>query len=306
MKAVRFHEYGDFDVLRVEEVEDPVPGAGELLLRVRAAGVNPIDWKIVHGWVSGGKPLAEPRGLGFDVAGIVEQVGPDVSGVAPGDELLGSPTSPSYAELALSRPGLLVRRPPGVPWNVAGGLGVVVGTAYATLARLAVEEGETLLVLGASGGVGSMATQLAAARGVRVIGTSSPSKLEQVRALGATPVAYGDALAERLREAAPEGVDAALDASGHGELAAAVALAGGPERVLTIASSADAAELGVEFHAGGGGEHMVSALEEVLPLIESGAISFPLAGAYDLGEVGDALRESEHGHPAGKLVVTPG
>jgi NADPH:quinone reductase-like Zn-dependent oxidoreductase len=306
MKAVRFHEYGDFDVLRVEEVEDPVPGAGELLLRVRAAGVNPIDWKIVHGWVSGGKPLAEPRGLGFDVAGIVEQVGPDVSGVAPGDELLGSPTSPSYAELALSRPGLLVRRPPGVPWNVAGGLGVVVGTAYATLARLAVEEGETLLVLGASGGVGSMATQLAAARGVRVIGTSSPSKLEQVRALGATPVAYGDGLAERLREAAPEGVDAALDASGHGELAAAVALAGGPERVLTIASSADAAELGVEFHAGGGGEHMVSALEEVLPLIESGAISFPLAGAYDLGEVGDALRESEHGHPAGKLVVTPG
>jgi NADPH:quinone reductase-like Zn-dependent oxidoreductase len=141
---------------------------------------------------------------------------------------------------------------------------------------------------------------------VRVIGTSSPSKLEQVRALGATPVAYGDGLAERLREAAPEGVDAALDASGHGELAAAVELAGGPERVLTIASSADAAELGVDFHAGGGGEHMVPALEEVLPLIESGAISFPLAGSYDLGEVGDALRESEHGHPAGKLVVTPG
>jgi NADPH:quinone reductase-like Zn-dependent oxidoreductase len=305
MKAVRFHEYGDFDVLRVEEVDDPVPGEGELLLRVKAAGVNPIDWKILHGWLSGGQPLAEPRGLGFDVAGIVERVGPGVIGVAPGDELLGSPTTPAYAELALSRPAMLVRRPPGVPWEVAGGLGVVVGTAYATLARLALREGETLLVLGASGGVGSMATQLAAARGVRVIGTVSPSKLEQVRSLGATPVAYGDGLADRLRDAAPGGVDAVLDASGHGELAAAVELAGGPERVLTIASSAEAAEQGVEFHAGGGGENTITALEEVLPLIEAGTISFPVAGIYDLGQVGDALHESEHGHPAGKLVVMP-
>jgi NADPH:quinone reductase-like Zn-dependent oxidoreductase len=306
MKAVRFQEYGDFDVLRVDEVDDPVPGEGELLLRVKAAGINPIDWKIVHGWVSGGKPLAEPRGLGFDVAGVVEQVGPGVSGVAPGDELLGAPVSPAYAELALSRPELLVRRPPGVPWEVAGGLGVVVGTAYATLARLAVKQGETLLVLGASGGVGSMATQLAVARGVRVIGTASPSKLEQLRALGATPVAYGDGLAERLREAAPDGVDAVLDASGHGELAAAVELAGGTERVLSIASSAEAAKQGVEFHAGGGGEHTLTALEEVLPLVEAGTISFPIAGTYELGQVGDALRESEHGHPAGKLVVVPG
>jgi NADPH:quinone reductase-like Zn-dependent oxidoreductase len=306
MKAVRFQEYGDFDVLRVDEVDDPVPGEGELLLRVKAAGINPIDWKIVHGWVSGGKPLAEPRGLGFDVAGVVERVGPGVSGVVPGDELLGAPITPAYAELALSRPDMLVRRPPGVPWEVAGGLGVVVGTAYATLARLAVKQGETLLVLGASGGVGSMATQLAAARGVRVVGTASPSKLEQLRALGATPVAYGDGLAERLREAAPDGVDAVLDASGHGELAAAVELAGGPERVLSIASSAEAAKQGVEFHAGGGGEHTLTALEEVLPLIEAGTISFPIAGTYELGQVGDALRESEHGHPAGKLVVVPG
>jgi NADPH:quinone reductase-like Zn-dependent oxidoreductase len=306
MKAVRFHEYGDFDALRIDEVDDPVPGEGELLLQVKAAGVNPIEWKILHGWLSGGKPLAEPRGLGFDVAGVVERVGPGVSGVVPGDELLGSPITPAYAELALSRPDMLVHRPPDVPWEVAGGLGVVVGTAYATLVRRAVTAGQTLLVIGASGAVGSMATQLAAARGVRVIGTGSPSKLEQLRALGATPVAYGDGLAERLREAAPDGVDAVLDASGHGELAAAVELAGGPERALSIASSANAAEQGVEFHAGGGGEHTLTALEEVLPLIEAGTISFPIAGTYGLGQVGDALRESEHGHPAGKLVVIPG
>jgi NADPH:quinone reductase-like Zn-dependent oxidoreductase len=305
MKAVRFHEYGDFDVLRVEEVADPVPGEGELLLRVKGAGVNPIDWKILHGFLAGGQPLAEPRGLGFDVAGIVEALGAGVSGFAVGDELLGAPTTPAYAELALSRPEQLVRRPAGVPWEVAGGLGVVVGTAYATLARLAVQKGETLLVIGASGGVGSMATQLAVARGVRVLGTASPSKHEQVRALGASAIAYGDGLADRLREAAPDGIDAVLDASGHGELAAAVELVHDRRRVLTIAASQQAEELGVEFHAGGGGELTIQALEEVLPLIETGAISFPVAGTYGLDDVAEALRESEHGHPAGKLVVTP-
>jgi NADPH:quinone reductase-like Zn-dependent oxidoreductase len=306
MRAVRFSEYGEpAEVLRVEQVEDPEPGAGEVVISVRAAGINPIDWKIVHGMTAGGTPLAESRGLGFDVAGVVERVGPDVGGFVTGDEVLGAPTSPAYADRALSRPELLVRRPAGVPWEVAGGLGVVVGTAFATLARLAVKEGETLLVVGASGGVGSLATQLAIARGVRVIGTANPSKLEQVRALGATPVAYGEGLAERLREAAPDGVDAALDTSGHGELGAAVELAGGPERVLAIASSAGAAEQGVEFHAGGGGELTIAALEEVLPLIEAGTISFPIAGTYDLGQVAAALQESEHGHPTGKLVVVP-
>ncbi len=305
MKAVRFHEYGDVDVLRVEEVQEPVPGEGELALRVRAAGVNPIDWKILHGAVSGGKPLDAPRGLGVDVAGTVEAVGPGVEGFAPGDELLGSPTTPAYAELALSRPEMLVGKPPAIPWEIAGSLAVVIGTAYATLERLGLREGETLLLLGASGGVGSAAVQLALARGVRVIGTASESKLEDVRALGAIAVAYGEGLEERLREAAPDGVDAVLDASGHGELEAALAVAGGAGHALTIAASAAAQELGVPFHAGGGGELTTTALREVLPLIERGSFLFPIAGVYDLAQVGDALRESEHGHPAGKLVVMP-
>ena len=126
-----------------------------------------------------------------------------------------------------------------------------------------------------------------------------------MRALGATPVPYGDGLAMRLRELAPDGADAALDASGHGELPALIELCGGPERVLTIASSAEAQQLGVTFHAGGGGELTLTALGEVLALIEAGSFSFPIAGVYDLGQVGEALRESEHGHPAGKLVVVP-
>jgi NADPH:quinone reductase-like Zn-dependent oxidoreductase len=305
VKAVRFHEYGDFDVLRVEDVEDPVPGEGELLLRVRAAGVNPVDWKILHGWMAADVPLEAPRGLGFDVAGVVEQTGPGVDDFAPGDEVLGIPAGPAYAELALARPEALVRKPPGIEWPLAGGLGVVAGTAYATLDRLAPELGETLAIAGASGAVGSLAAQLAVARGVRVIGTTSAARAGQVEALGVTPVPYGGDLLERLKEAAPEGADAALDASGHGELAALVELAGGPARVLSIASYAEAQELGVEFHAGGGGGHQRAALEEVMPLIESGRISFPVAGIFALGEVGEALRESEHGHPMGKLVVVP-
>jgi len=305
VRAARFHAYGDLDSISVDEIEPPVPGEGEISLRVRAAGVNPIDWKILHGMLAGGEPLDGPRGIGVDVAGIVERVGPGVSSVSPGEEMLGSPISPAFAEIALSRPELLVRKPPAVSWEVAGSLAVVVGTAYATLDRLKLTAGETLLILGASGAVGSVAIQLALARGIAVIGTAGGAKLGQLERLGATPVLYGDGLAERLREAAPEGVDAALDASGHGELALAVELAGGTQRVLTIASAAGAGELGVEFHAGGGGDLSVRALEEVLPLIAAGSFEFPIAGIYDLGQVADALRESEHGHPAGKLVIVP-
>ncbi len=305
MRAARFHEYGDADVVVVDEVEAPQPGDGEILLRVRAAGINPIDWKILHGRLAGGEPLAEPRGLGVDVAGVIEQVGAGVEGFEAGEEVLGQSSTAAYAELALSLPQMLQRKPPGLAWEVAGSLGVVVGTAYATLDALALAPGETLLILGASGGVGSIATQLAAARGVRVVGTAGPAKLEALGELGATPVAYGDGLAERLRDAAPEGVDAVLDASGHGEIVAAVELKGDTERVLTIAASQEASELGVPFHAGGGGTLTAQALEETIPLIEAGRIAFPIARVFGLDEVGEALRESEHGHPAGKLVVDP-
>ncbi len=304
MEAVRFHEYGDVDVLAVEEIETPVPGEGEVLLRVRAAGVNPIDWKILHGLVAGGEPLSEARGLGIDVAGVIEQVGPGVEGFAPGDDVLGQSSTAAYAEYALSQPSMLQLKPPGLAWEVAGSLGVVVGTAYATLEALKLGTGETLLILGASGGVGSIATQLAVARGVRVVGTAGPSKQEFVRSLGAAPVAYGDGLAERLREVAAEGLDAVLDCSGHGEIVAAVEVKGNVDRVLTIAFSQEANDLGVPFHAGGG-ELTAQALRETIPLIEDGRISFPIAGVFGLSQVADALRESEHGHPAGKLVIVP-
>lgn len=304
MRAVRLHEYGDFDVLAVEEIEAPEPGQGQVSVRVRAAGVNPIDWKVVHGQLAGGQPLAEPRGLGVDVAGVVEKAG-EGAGLSPGEEVFGMSTTPAYAEVALSTPQMLLAKPAGLSFEVAGGLGVVVGTAYATLDRLALKEGETVLIAGASGAVGSIAVQLAVARGVRVIGIAGEARLAELRELGASAVAHGDGLAERLRAAAPDGVDAALDASGHGELRAAVELAGGAERVLTIASYAEATELGVEFHAGGGGELTIAALREVAPLIEAGRVRFPVAGVYGLDEAAEALRESERGRPAGKLVIVP-
>jgi NADPH:quinone reductase-like Zn-dependent oxidoreductase len=305
MKAARYARYGGAEEMYVDEVEEPVPGEGQVSIRVRAAGINPIDWKILHGMLSADPAPAEPQGLGVDIAGFVERVGPGVSGFASGDEVFGSSSTPAYAEVALASPERLLSKPPAVSWEVAGSLAVVVGTAYATLNRLGLKEGETLLLAGASGSVGSVAVQLAVAHGVRVIGTAGASKLAQVEAMGATAVVYGDGLAERLRAVAPDGVDAALDASGHGELPAAVELAGGTERVLTIASSAEAKETGVDFHAGGGGELTIPALREVLPLIEAGSFVLPIAGIYELGQVGDALRESEHGHPAGKLVIVP-
>jgi NADPH:quinone reductase-like Zn-dependent oxidoreductase len=305
LRAARFDRYGGAEEVYVAEVAAPEPGEGEVSLRGMAAGVNPIDWKILHGWLAGGKELEEPRGLGVDVAGIVEKVGPGVEGLHEGQEVLGASSTAAYAEVALSRPEMLLEKPPTIAWEVAGSLAVVVGTAYATLDALALKPGETLLVAGASGAVGSAAVQLAAGRGVRVIGTAGPAKLAQVQELGAVAVAYGDGLEARLRDLAPDGFDAALDASGHGELRVAAALTKTPERVLTIASSAEAQELGLTFHAGGGGALTIQALREVLELIAAGRFSFPIAGIYDLGQVGDALRESEHGHPAGKLVVVP-
>ncbi len=304
-RAVRFDHYGGVEVLRVEEIPDPVPTAGEVRLAVRAAGVNPFDLKILHGAMASGRALERPRGLGSDVAGVVEALGSGVSRFAVGDEVLGASSTPAFAERALASEEKLTARPSGVPWAVAGGLAVVVGTAYRTLAMLGVASGETLLIHAASGGVGLAAVQFAVARGVHVIGTAGEGNHDLLRSLVAEPVLYGDGFAERVRALAPDGVDAVLDASGRGELAASVELAGGPARVLTIAAR-DAAEHGVRYHGGGGGEDTVRALEEVLPLIEDGRFIFRIAGTFSLEEVGRALEASETGHAAGKLVILPG
>ncbi len=302
MKAIRFSEYGGPEVLRLLDVDDPIAGPGEVRLAVRAAGVNPIEWKIRSGMLAQVSPREFPAGLGSDVAGTVEEVGEGVSEFQVGDDLLGSSATPAYAELALARPSALVAKPAEIPWEVAGGLAVAAKTAWRTLAELHVASGETLLIHAAAGGVGVVAVQLARARGARVIGTAGDSNHGFLRSLGATPVTYGDGWKQRVRALAPDGIDAVLDASGRGELTGSIELAGGTERVVTIAAP-DAAEHGVFFSGAQSTIDVSPALAEVVALVAAGKVVIPIWRTYPLAEAAAAHAESEAGHARGKIVL---
>ncbi|RYF61277.1 MAG: NADP-dependent oxidoreductase [Comamonadaceae bacterium] len=299
-QAVQFSEYGTSEVLKIAEVEPPIPGAGQVRLAVRAAGVNPIEWKILQGLMRELIPLEFPAGLGSDVAGVVEQIGPGVDGLAVGDEVLGTSSTPSYAQFALAESASLIRKPTAVPWAVAGSLAAAGGTAWTVLDRLGISAGETLLIHAAAGGVGTFAAQLAVARGARVIGTASEGNHDYLRTIGVEPVAYGDGLADRVRAIAPHGVDAVLDASGRGEIPLSIELAGGPERVLTLVAF-DAADTGIQVHLGGSND--VKALDEILELIEQGKLQVPIFRTYPLSEAAAAIEASRTGHVRGKIVL---
>lgn len=301
--AIRFSAYGDPGVLELTEVDAPTPGPGQVLVRVRAAGVNPADWKRRRGLWSGGTPLDVAVGVGHDLAGVVEAVGPGADGLAVGDEVLGTGTD-TYAELALSTPAELATRPSEVPWETAGGVGVAGRTAYRVLRQLEVGPGDTLLVHAAAGGVGIVATQLALAWGASVVGTAGPDNQAFVRELGATPVRHGPEWEDRVRRAAPDGIDVVLDASGRGELASSVALAGGPARVLTIAAS-DAAQHGVRFSGSDEGVDVTDAFPELARLLAAGDLVLPVWRTFPLDEAAEAHRASEAGHLRGKIVLRP-
>ncbi|WP_327426124.1 MULTISPECIES: NADP-dependent oxidoreductase [unclassified Streptomyces] len=303
-RAVQFSEYGATDVLRVVDVPPLTAGPGQVRLAVRAAGVNPIDWKILHGYMSQVMPLDLPGGLGSDVAGVVDQVGEGVTGFSVGDEVLGASITPSYAQSALADPAALVAKPASVPWEVAGTLAGPGITAWEVLNKLKVAKGETLLVHAAAGGVGTFAVQLAVARGVRVIGTASERNHEQLRSLGAEPVTYGKGLVERVRAISPQGVDAVLDASGRGEIPDSIELAGGPSRVLSLVAF-DAAGSGIQIHMTEPGAGGPQALRDILALIEAGQLRVPIWRTYPLDEVAAALEVSQSGHLGGKLVLLP-
>ena len=301
-RFVQFGEHGGTDRLELVEGPDPEPGPGQVRLAVKAAGVNPFDWKVLHGYIPG-MPQQLPAGLGSEVAGVVDALGEGVASLAVGDEVLGQPAGPSYGTSALARADALVPRPSEVPWEVAGSLGVGAGTSWTVLELLRLREGETLLVHAAAGGVGTFAVQLAIARGARVVGTASEGNHELLRSWGATPVRYGAGLAERVREVAPQGIDAALDASGRDEeVEVSVELTGRPERVLTIARFGNLPE-GVIAHQGGGRGDARVAFAEVVELIRAGRLQVPIAATYPLEEAGAALDASEHGHHAGKIVL---
>lgn len=302
--AVQFSEYGSSEVLRVADVPPPSAGPGQVRLAVRAAGVNPLDWKIMQGLMREMIPLEFPAGVGFDVAGVVDEVGQGITSFAVGDAVLGMSVTPSFAEYAVADAAALVAKPDGVPWQVAGSLGTAGGTAWTVLGRLSVGDGDSLLIHACAGGVGTFAAQLAVARGARVIGTASESNHDHLRSIGVEPVTYGAGLIDRVRAIAPNGVNAVLDASGRGEIPASIDLAGGPKRVLTLWAF-DAADTGIQVHAGGPDGSVARAMRDILPLIEDGRLRVPISGTYPLTELAAALEASKAGHVRGKLVVMP-
>jgi NADPH:quinone reductase-like Zn-dependent oxidoreductase len=304
-KAVRFDRYGGVDVLDVRDVPRPAPGAGEVLVRVRAAGINPGEAAIREGLMHDLWPATFPSGQGSDLAGVVEEVGPEVSGVAVGEEIIGyTDQRASQAELVVVEEGHLTPKPASVPWEVAGALFVVGTTAWAAVHAVAPADGETVVVSGAAGGVGTLAVQLAAAAGATVVGLASPPHHDWLRAHDATPVSYGDGVADRIRAAAGGPVGGFVDTFGDGYVDLAIELGVVPERVNTIRDWDAAARHGVRTDG-----NLVGArpevLAEVADLIARGDLELPIAATYPLDRVRDAFRELEQRHTLGKIVLVP-
>jgi NADPH:quinone reductase-like Zn-dependent oxidoreductase len=297
MKAACFSRFGGPEVLEIVELPEPHPGPGQVRIAVRAAGVNPSDWK-----KRGGLMDPElPQTMGYEAAGVVDELGEGVTDVAIGEPVFGfSAEGAAQAELTVL--SYYAPIPPSLDFPNAAALPAAVETATRALDQLEVGSGCTLLVNGASGSVGSAAVQLAVARGARVIGTASLANHDYLRSLGAEPVTYGEGLTERVRALAPDGVDAALDVAGSGVLAELIELADGPEHVVTIADFAGAREHGVRFSSGDAGRAL-HALAEIGELVESGRFSLPVAQTFPLAEVAEAHRVGEDGHARGKLVL---
>jgi NADPH:quinone reductase-like Zn-dependent oxidoreductase len=302
-QAVRFDEYGGVDVLRVAEVDRPVPGPGQLLVRVRAAGINPGEAKIRQGLLAQRWPATFPSGEGSDLAGVVDELGAGVTGFAVGDEVIGFTDSrASHAELAVVEAANLIRKPAGVSWEAAGSLYVAGGTAWAMVHAVSLRPGDTVVVSGAAGGVGSIAVQLAKLAGATVIGLASEANHPWLASHGVIPVSYGEGVADRIREASGGRVDAFLDTQGGGYVELAIELGVRPERIDTIADFAAKEAYGVKTDGNAvGGNARV--LAELAALVDQGRLEIPIARVYPLARVQDAYRELEQGHTHGKIVL---
>ncbi|RNL86942.1 NADP-dependent oxidoreductase [Halostreptopolyspora alba] len=300
--AIGFSHFGAPEVLHPLQIETPRPGPGQALVRVRAAGVNPVDCKIRRGDFADAGPQRFPRRLGNEFAGTVLALGPDTpteSAVAVGTDVLGSTSAQGYTEsLVVDTTGLAVK-PPSLAWETAAGLPAAGQTARTALSRLDVRPGDVVLVHAAAGGVGTMAVQLAGQLGARVIGTASEANHDYLRGLGATPVSYGPGLTERVRALAPEGVDAALDLVGGDAVTTSLALVRDRRRIGTTVDQHAVEEHGVQRV--GGRSH--AALHEVVDLAADGHLTLPVR-AFPLGEAASAHRAVETGHVRGKVVLT--
>jgi NADPH:quinone reductase-like Zn-dependent oxidoreductase len=302
-RAIRFDRYGDIDVLEVREVERPVPGAGQVLVRVKAAGINPGEASIRKGLLHERWPATFPSGEGSDLAGVVDEVGQGVERFGTGDEVIGfTHERASHAELVVVDADDLTPRPPGVPWEAAGGLFVAGATAWAAVRAVAPNAGDTVVVSGAAGGVGSLAVQLARIAGATVIGLASEDHHAWLSDHGVIPLTYGDGVAERIRDASRGSVDAFIDTFGGGYVDLAIDLGVRPERINTIIDYEAAQRVGAKTDGSMVGAS-AAVLAELAQLIASGRLEVPIARVYPLEQVQDAYRELEQRHTLGKIVL---
>jgi len=304
MKAITYSEYGTPDVLELTDQPMPKVGPGMVLVKVKAASVNPVDWKIVSGGLDGMMDLQFPAIPGWDVAGVVEAVGIDAPQYQPGDEVIAYGRKDyvhggSFAEYIALPERVLARKPATLDWNASAGLPLAGLTAYQVLTRLGTGEGKTVLIHGGAGGVGSLGIQIAKSLGASVIATASEKNHDFIRSLGAEPVTYGEGLADRVRALRPEGVDIVADFVGGVLDATLAVLADGGKH----ASIADAE---VEQH---GGTWMWvnpvgTQLQELADLVDSRGLRVEVAKTYPLERTADAFRDNMEGHTRGKIVVT--
>ena len=307
-RQVSYKQYGGVDVLQLLEAERPVPGEGQLLIRVKAAGINPFEAKLRQGLMEGQIPLSFPAAQGNDVAGVVESVGPGVSGFKAGDEIVGSSAKRgAQADFALVAQAKALPRPEHVSWEVAGSLWTVGTTSQAMVAAVGVGADDLVLVSGASGGVGALASQLAHHRGAQVIGVAGERNHEWLRSHGITPVTYGPDVETQIRAALaqhPErALSAVLDVSGGGYVELGVSLGVAPERIDTIVDQGAAQQHGAKTDGGAAGT--VAQVAELLTLLNDGSVELPIHASFPLEEVQRAYTELEQGHPRGKIVLIP-
>jgi NADPH:quinone reductase-like Zn-dependent oxidoreductase len=298
MKAIEFTEYGGPDVLHIVDVEAPHAGPGEVRIWVRAAGVNPSDWKRREGQYRSFEDVHFPAGLGVEGAGIVDEVGPGVTDVTIGDMVFG------FGENTMAEQAVLThwaKKPANLAFEVAAGLPVVSDTATRALDQVSVAEGQTLLVSGAAGGVGSAIVQLARLRGIIVIGTASATKHDYLRELGAVPTTYGEGLEERVRALTPDGVDAAIDVAGSGIIPELIRIVGDPAHVLSVADFS-AEEYGAKFSHGPPVDpaRLLAAMAE---LCSAGSFTLRIDRTFPLDRAKEAQEASQSGRVTGKLVV---
>ncbi|MDT5074811.1 MAG: hypothetical protein QOH82_4131 [Mycobacterium sp.] len=301
--------YGGPEVLALQDIQLPAPSQGQVLVDVRAAGTNPIDYKLYSGEM-GRDPAKLPMPVGMEVAGVVAEITPGAAGytgpLTVGDEVIVTNVSAGYADQVLAMAADVGHKPASLSFEQAAGLLLAGGTAWHLLTKTQVGTGDTVLIHGASGGVGLMAVQLAVARGAKVIATASPARHDQLRGYGAEPVAYGDGLADRVRAIGP--VDAALDLVGTDEaLDTSVELVADRGRIATIAGFARAGELGIAALTGADGGQAIrdASRVELIDLAAAGALDVTVDRAFPLDEAAEAHRHLQTGHARGKVIVVP-